>query len=111
MFLQFVLVLPSGPEQASIENVRGRSIMGNSHVDFTQIDARDFSTHRPCFCLFHTVVCYRLILSACPMDHHGLGQLPWPLQDKRIVAFAAGQSQLPLLVTPCSAVLFHTYVP
>jgi hypothetical protein len=32
MFLQFVLVLPLGAEQASIQNVRGRSIMGYSYM-------------------------------------------------------------------------------
>src|SRR5260370_39963410 len=90
------------------------TIVRDGHVDFPKINAchalfyqwQGWLDHR-----LHAVGGDGLILLACPADHHRLGSLPGPIQDKRGVAFAIRENELSRLLSNRGAFVLNAKVP
>ena len=98
MFLEFVLILPLGTQIAPIEDVSLRSIVRDPYVDLSQIDTGYFRTRWRGY-HFHLIGSHGFVLGACPADHHGLGQIPRPIQDNGLIALAIGEGEFAILKT------------
>ncbi len=112
--LELVLILLSRTQEPPVQDMSVLAIVGDGQVCLTQINARHALFHQWQAGLdlgLHSVSSDGLILLACPVDHHRLRSPPGPIQDKRGVATAIGEDELPLVLSNRGAFVLNAKVP
>ncbi len=112
--LELVLILPLRAQESPIEDVSSCAIVRDSHVDFSEINARHALFHQwqgwLDHCL-HAVGGNGLILLACPADDDRSRELPRPIEHQWGVAFAIGEDELSILVPDSYRLVLNSEVP
>ncbi len=85
--------------------------MVDRQVDFAQIDASHLLALWGGLWVFLMVGSDGFVLCACPVDDDRLGQVPGPVQEERLVAFAIREAQESIVQAHRRAFVFDTKVP
>ena len=112
--------MPLRSEQASIEDVRVRAIMGNRWMNFARSDACSMEGTSlldvqilACWHVWSTelVGSKSFVLLSCPANTQRLRERPGPIKQQRIIATPIGKPQDPILELQSCAFLLHAKGP
>src|SRR6266516_4665070 len=93
-----------------VQDIRLLPIVGNSHVYFSQVDTGYLVADGNSLRRFLLVGRNDFVLGACPVDHHGLGQFPRPIKNKRGIAFSVREGEPSILQTDGRALVLNPEV-
>src|SRR6266566_1375743 len=68
------------------------AVMRDRHMHLAQVNPCYLLALGLCYWLLLLIGGYGFVLRPCPMDDHGLRQVPCPIQDERCVGCASGSS-------------------
>ena len=111
MLYQLITILFLGAEQASIGDMGMLTVMGDSHMDLTKINACNFTTHWGTFWFLLSVGGYRFVLLPCPVNNDCLGDTPLPGDDERIIPLSIGKDEITILEPDSLTLVLNAKVP